>query len=108
MEIQTGNERDPEKKSKTEVLFVSAPPSSYKDPGTHDNVDLGVIPLGGGRFFPVVSQFCYLGCLLTTVYFFQIVSIYLFKKSLRRANIERNKWTALASDRDVWRKMISI
>ena len=65
MEIHTGDERDPEKKSKTEVLFVSAPPSSYKDPGTYDNVDLGVIPLGGGRFFPVVSQFCYLGCLLT-------------------------------------------
>ena len=65
MEIHTGDERDPEKKSKTEVLFVSAPSSSYKDPGTYDNVDLGVIPLGGGRFFPVVSQFCYLGCLLT-------------------------------------------
>ena len=65
MEIHTGDERDPKKKSKTEILFVSAPSSSYKDPGTYDNVDLGVIQLGGGRFFPVVSQFCYLSCMLT-------------------------------------------
>ena len=65
MEIHTGDVRDPEKKSKTEILFVAAPPSTYKDPTTFDNVDLGVIPLGGGRFFPIVAQFCYLGCLLT-------------------------------------------
>ena len=65
MEIHTGDVREPEKKSKTEILFVAAPPSTYKDPTTFDNVDLGVIPLGGGRFFPIVAQFCYLGCLLT-------------------------------------------
>ena len=65
MEIHTGDVRDPEKKSKTEILFVAAPLSTYKDPTTYDNVDLGVIPLGGGRFFPIVAQFCYLGCLLT-------------------------------------------
>ena len=65
MEIHTGDVRDPEKKSKTEILFVAAPLSTYTDPTTYDNVDLGVIPLGGGRFFPIVAQFCYLGCLLT-------------------------------------------
>ena len=65
MEIHTGDVRDPEKKSKTKILFVAAPLSTYKDPTTYDNVDLGVIPLGGGRFFPIVAQFCYLGCLLT-------------------------------------------
>ena len=65
MEIHTGDVRDQEKKSKTEILFVAAPLSTYKDPTTYDNVDLGVIPLGGGRFFPIVAQFCYLGCLLT-------------------------------------------
>ena len=65
MEIHTGDVRDPEKKSKTKILFVAAPLSTYKDPTTYDNVDLGVIPLGGGRFFPIVAQFCYLGCMLT-------------------------------------------
>lgn len=65
MEIHTGDVRDPENKSKIEILFVAAPLSTYKDPTTYDNVDLGVIPLGGGRFFPIVVQFCYLGCLLT-------------------------------------------
>ena len=65
MEIHTGDERKPDKKSKTEILFVAAPPSSYKDPGTFDNLNLGVIPLGNGRFFPVVDNFCYLGSILT-------------------------------------------
>ena len=40
MEIHTGDERKPDKKSKTEILFVAAPPSSYKDPGTFDNQTL--------------------------------------------------------------------
>ena len=65
MEIHTGYERNPEKKSKTEILFVAAPPSTYKDPGTFDDLNLGVIPLGNGRFFPVVDNFCYLGSILT-------------------------------------------
>ena len=65
MEIHTGDERKPDKNSKTEVLFVAAPSSTYKDPGTYDNLNLGIIPLGNGKFFPVVAQFCYLGSFLT-------------------------------------------
>ena len=59
-----GDERVPEKKSKT-VLFVVAPPSTYIDPSTFDNTDLSNINLGGGRFFPIVAHFCYLGSILT-------------------------------------------
>ena len=35
IEIHTGDEKDPEKKSKTEVLFVSAPPSSVLQRSWH-------------------------------------------------------------------------
>ena len=65
MEIHVGDERLPDKKSKTEVLFVAAPPSTYNDPSTFDNTDLSNIKLGGGRFFPIVALFCYLGSILT-------------------------------------------
>ena len=65
MEIHAGDERHSDKKSKTEVLFVAAPPSAYADPSSFDNANLGVIPIGSGRFFPVVDQFCYLGSILT-------------------------------------------
>ena len=65
MEIHVGDVSLPDKKSKTEVLFVAAPPSVYKDPSTYDNRDLSNIPLGGGKFFPVVALFCYLGSILT-------------------------------------------
>ena len=34
MEIHAGDENDPEKPSKTEILFVSAPLKSYDNPGT--------------------------------------------------------------------------
>ena len=65
MDIHTGDVCFPDKKSKTEVLFVAAPPSTYKDPSTYDNRDVSNIELGGGRFFPVVERFCYLGTILT-------------------------------------------
>ena len=65
MEIHVGDERCPEKKSKTECLFVAAPPSAYNDPSSYDNADLSNIKLGGGKYFPVVALFCYLGSILT-------------------------------------------
>ena len=65
MEIHFGDERYPEKKTKTECLFVAAPPSAYKDSSSYDNVDLSSINLGGGKCFPIVAFFCYLGCILT-------------------------------------------
>ena len=64
MEIHSGDERDLSKMSKTEILFVAASPSAYRDQSTYDNVDLGVIPLGNRKFFPVVDKFCYLGSIL--------------------------------------------
>ena len=38
---------------------------TYNDHGTFDNADLSNIELGGGRFFPIVALFCYLGSILT-------------------------------------------
>ena len=45
MEIHTRDERKPDKKPKIEILFVAAPPSSYKDPSTFDNLNLGVMSI---------------------------------------------------------------
>jgi hypothetical protein len=61
MEVHVGDDRTPDKIPKTVVLFVAAHPSTYKDPATYDNANLGRIELGNGRFFPIVEQFCYLG-----------------------------------------------
>ena len=54
-----------EQKSKSEVLFVSAPLHCYAEPETFDGVDLTNILLGDGTFIPIVAVFCYLGSLLT-------------------------------------------
>ena len=65
MEIHAGDENDPEKPSKTEILFVSAPLKSYDNPGTFDDTDLSDIKIGNEKFFPIVDKFCYLGTMLT-------------------------------------------
>jgi len=60
MEVHTGDTKQPEKPPKTEVLFVSAPLSTYEDPITFDGRNLNNIMLGGDRYLPVVKEFCYL------------------------------------------------
>ena len=65
MEIHAGDENDPEKPSKTEILFVSAPLKSYDNPETFDDTDLSDIKIGNEKFFPIVDKFCYLGTMLT-------------------------------------------
>ena len=65
MEVHTGDKTQPDKPSKTEVLFVAAPSTVYNDPSTYDGRDLSQIELGNHRFLPVVSKFCYLGSILT-------------------------------------------
>ena len=65
MEVHTGDKTQPDKPSKTEVLFVAAPSTMYDDPSTYDGQDLSQIELGNQRFLPVVSKFCYLGTILT-------------------------------------------
>ena len=57
-----------EKDSKTEILFVHAPASTYADPKTFDNCDLSNVQLGTNTFFPVVKKFCYHGSVLTHDY----------------------------------------
>ena len=65
MEVHTGDSNQPEKPPKTEVLFVSAPSTTYKDPSTYDNRNLNHIQLDGDRYLPVVKEFRYLGTLLS-------------------------------------------
>ena len=65
MEVHTGDSNHPEKPPKTEVLFVSAPSSTYTDPSTYDNRNLDHIQLAGNRYLPVVKEFRYLGTLLS-------------------------------------------
>ena len=62
LEIHVGK---PGKDSKTEILFVHAPASTYADPETFDNCDLSNVQLGNDTFFPIVKKFCYLGSVLT-------------------------------------------
>ena len=66
LEVHMGDIRKPKKKSKTECLFVAAPPSAYTDPATFDGADLSNIDLGEGFYFPIVFLFCYLGSVFTS------------------------------------------
>ena len=66
LEVHVGDIRKPKKKSKTEVLFVAAPPSAYINPTTCDDVDLSNVDLGNGYYFPIVLLFCYLGSIFTS------------------------------------------
>ena len=64
MEVHVGHCDQPNKPSKTEVLFVSDPPSSYAESTTFDDRNLQPINLGNNRFLPVVTKFSYLGTTL--------------------------------------------
>ena len=55
----------PEKESKTKILFVAAPNSTYADPKIFDNQNLSDVELGNRTFFPIVDNFEYLGSVLT-------------------------------------------
>ena len=64
MEVHVGHCDQPNKSSKTDVLFVSAPPSSYAEPTIFDDINLQPINLGNNRFLPIVTKFNYLGTTL--------------------------------------------
>ena len=64
MKVHVGYRDQPNKPSKTEVLFVSAPPSCYAEPTTFDVRNLQPINLGNNRFLPVVTKFNYLSATL--------------------------------------------
>ena len=65
MEVHVGDVRNPDKPSKTEILFVGAPRTLYTTPETFDNVNLEPIRIDDNCFLPIVDQFCYLGTLLS-------------------------------------------
>ena len=62
MEIHVGK---PDKESKSEILFVAAPRSTYVDQQTYDGRDLSNLDLGDGVYMPVVARVKYLGSILT-------------------------------------------
>ena len=62
LEVHSGN---PQKKSKTEILFASARPQIYEDPDTYDDCDLSPVMVGGGNYLPIVAVFQYLGSILS-------------------------------------------
>ena len=64
-EIHVGDLDQPNKPSKTVVLFVSKPLKSYENPDTFDGTDLSNIDIGDRKYFPVVDKFCYLGSFIT-------------------------------------------
>ena len=66
MEVHVGHCSQSNKPSKTEALFVSAPPSSYAVTTTFDNKNLQSINLGNSKFLLVVTRFSYLGTNLNT------------------------------------------
>ena len=62
MEVHVGiDDGETKKDSKTEILFAAARPHVYTDPTTFDGADLSNVLLPGGRFFPIVAKFKYLG-----------------------------------------------
>ena len=65
MEVHVGDIRNPDKPSKTEILFVGAPRTLYTTPETFDNVNLEPIRIDDNCFLPIVDQFCYLGTILS-------------------------------------------
>ena len=66
MEVHVGiDDGETKKDSKTEILFAAARPHVYTDAATFDGADLSNMLLPGGRFFPIVSEFKYLGSWLS-------------------------------------------
>ena len=66
MEVHVFHPDQPNKPSKTEVLFVSGPPSSYINHITLADRNLQPIDLGNNKLLPVVTKFSYLGSTLNT------------------------------------------
>ena len=64
-EVHTGHTNQPDKPSKTEVLFAAAPSTRYENPSTYDDRDLSNVEISNCRFLPIVDTFCYLGSILT-------------------------------------------
>ena len=64
MEVHVDHCDQPNKPTKTEVLFGSTPPSSYAESTTFDDRNLQPINLGNNRFQPVLRKFSYLGTTL--------------------------------------------
>ena len=64
MEVHSGD-RNTESASETEVLFVAAPKQTYKNPSTFDGTDLSIFKLDNNRFIPIVTEFKYLGTILS-------------------------------------------
>ena len=60
MEVHVVDESQPEKPSKTEILYVSGATPEVDPP------NLDPIHFGNGKFVPVTNSFCYLGSLLST------------------------------------------
>ena len=65
MEVHVGDISLPDKPSKTEILFVSAPFKFYHDSNTFDDTNLSPVDLGDGKFIPITDRFCYLGRILS-------------------------------------------
>ena len=65
MEVHAGT-YSPPKESKSEILFCPAPDSLYSDPMTHDGADVSDVLLPGGRFIKIVSEFKYLGSVISS------------------------------------------
>ena len=65
MEVHVGDIRNPDKPSKTEILFVAAPKSLYTNPSTLDDVNLNPVTIDEHSFLPIVDHFCYLGSILS-------------------------------------------
>ena len=65
MEVHVGDTRNLDKPSKTEILFVAAPSSTYTSPDTYDNTNLNHVRLDENCFLPIVDHFCYLGTILS-------------------------------------------
>ena len=65
MEVHVGDTRNLDKPSKTEVLFVAAPSSTYTSPDTYDNANLNHVRLDENCFLQIVDHFCYLGTILS-------------------------------------------
>ena len=62
MEVHEGlDDGTVQKDSKSEILFCAARPNVYDDPATFDGADLSHVRMPGGRYFPVVAKFKYLG-----------------------------------------------
>ena len=64
MEVHSGK-IEPREDSKSVILFVSKPPSMYKDSDNYDNADLSDVVVGENRYIPIADSFTYTGSVVT-------------------------------------------